>query len=335
MKSLLIIKPSALGDVIQSTCLLPLIKQKNPDIKISWLIFEHNKEIVTDHPLIDNVFIFNRKNNFLKELFKLRKQLKKTKFDIVVDIQGLLRSALFSLFSKSKRRVGYKNAREGAHFFYTEKYYISTKQHAVKRYLKLFEMAGIISIPEEIDFPLPIKDIHTEKINKMLLKYDSKNIITICPTSRWITKCWPKNYFISLINMLEKKLNAKIILLGSLLEKDIINYIENATSNSLNLAGKLNLMEISALLKKSHLFIGSDSALMHMASGTKTPSIAIFGPTDPKKTAPFNPFAKILKMDLDCMPCFKKHCKNIKCMNLLKPETIFNECLKILNKKTS
>lgn len=320
MKNILIVKPSALGDVIQATCILPVIKQHYPDAKISWFVFERNQDIVVDHPLIDSVFIAH------KNLFHLIKQLRRVDFDAVIDLQGLLRSALIAFFSGCNRRIGFANGREMSPLFYTEKYDIPIESvHAVDRYLLLLEKLGMPK-PKEVQFPLPIKDEHRNRIKQM---FKREKIITIGPTARWPSKCWPESSFAALANKLIEKTKAKIVLVGAPNETAIINNVIKAMQHDgIDLCGQLSLMEIAALLERSSLFVGNDSALMHMASATKTPTVAIFGPTDPKRTGPYNPLAKVVKAEISCQPCFRKHCKqHLECMQKLQPDVVLDACL--------
>jgi len=331
MHNILLIKPSALGDVIQATCMLPVIKKHNPSAKISWLVFEHNKDIVVDHPLIDEVFVLKRRGNSIRTLWQLIKKLRSRKFDAVIDAQGLLRSGLIAWFTGCKRRIGFNNACEMAPWFYTEKYDIPTRaMHAVNGYLKLCEALGIPKLPE-VTFPLPIKQHHQEKISA-LLNAQQKPLITICPTARWQTKCWPKASFAALADALKNKYQGTIIFVGAPNEQDVIkNVINLMQKEALDFTGKLNLIEIAALLQKSDLFVGNDSGLMHMAAATKTPSVAIFGPTDPRRTGPYNSKAQVVKEDFSCEPCFKRECKyDMKCMRELSVEKVLQACMELV-----
>jgi lipopolysaccharide heptosyltransferase I len=331
MQNILIIKPSALGDVIQVTCMLPVIKQHNPGVKISWLIFEHNKDIVANHPLIDEILVWRRRGSSLRDLWDLIKKLRNRKFDAVIDVQGLLRSAVIAWLTGCKRRIGFKNAREMAPWFYTEKYDVPTrKMHAVDGYLKLCEALGMPKL-NEINFPLPIQQHHQEKITA-LLGTQQKPVIIICPTARWQTKCWPASYFAALADKLKNKYHGTIIFIGAPNEQEKIKHvIDFMQEDAVDLTGKLNLMEVAALLEQSNLYIGNDSGLMHMAAATKTPLVAIFGPTDPKRTGPYSSNAKVVKADLSCMPCFARECKyNHECMRELSVEKVTQACNELI-----
>jgi len=357
LKNVLIIKPSALGDVIQATAILPVIKNYNPKIKITWLVFEHNQEILAHHPLVDELLSISRRPLFSKKTFQVIRKLRQTHFDLVIDLQGLLRSAVISWLSGSVRRVGYADNREMSTLFYNEVYNIpASSMHAVDRYLLLMNKLGLPQT-QEAQFSLPLKNQHRQFIRQSLNLNDdfltssdhaSTRFITICPSAKWQSKCWPESYFVELICLLQQE-KMKILLVGAPDEEEAIDKItqkikrKNADEKNYyhhnnicsNLAGKLTLMEIAALLEISALFIGNDSGLMHLAAATNTPSVAIFGPTSPHKTGPYNKLANVINANLTCMPCFRKTCNNQRCMRLVTPSEVAKICLAKLKNSTS
>jgi len=332
MRHILIIKPSALGDVIQATCMLPVIKERYPDARISWLVFDNNKGVVLDHPLIDEVFVLRRRDRILKAIYHLSRRMRRSHFDLSIDVQCLLRSALLSFLSGCRRRVGYANGRETSTLFYTETYDIPTRSmHAVDGYLKLCEALGMPS-QGEVRFPLPIKERHRERVDEMLgREREGDDLVTLCPTAGWKSKCWPAASFAALADMLAEQAGARVLLAGAPGEEETVGEVAALMEHPcLNLTGRLDLMEVAALLERSDLFVGNDSGLMHMASATRTPCVALFGPTDPRRTGPYSPLATTIKADLDCMPCFRKHCDEITCMHRITPERVAGACLEML-----
>ena len=129
---------------------------------------------------------------------------------------------------------------------------------------------------------------------------------------------------------------AKIALVGSPDERGVAKRVSAAMKYPvLDLTGRLSLLEVGALLEMSDLFIGNDSGLMHMASATKTRTVAIFGPTDPRRTGPYNPLATTVQADLGCMPCFRKRCRDLLCMEQVDPLKVGTACLSQLQEKIS
>jgi heptosyltransferase-1 len=335
MRNILIVKPSALGDVIQATCILPPLKAYSPDLRISWLVFEHNAEIVRQHPLIDHVITLDRNSGLLPQFPALLKQLRGTRFDAVIDLQGLLRSALLSRLTGCPRRIGFANGREYSTRFYTEVYDVPTKRiHAVDGYLWLCRSLGM-SLPSRVAFPIPLKDIHRNRVNTVISDFVGKApLISICPTAKWETKCWPEASFVTLANLLSERTKARVVLLGSPAETALVGGIARRMRHApVDLSGKLSILEIAALLERSALFVGNDSGLMHLASATGTRTVAIFGPTDPKRTGPYHARAPVATLNLHCAPCFKRSCESRRCLKELPPERVAQMCLEELRRK--
>lgn len=335
MKRVLIIKPSALGDVIQATCMLPVIKSHDPDIRISWLVFEHNKEVVVDHPLLDRVLTLDRHGRVLEVWNRARRQMRRMDFDTVIDVQCLLRSALLSFLSGCKRRVGFANGRELSTLFYTETYDIPTRSmHAVDGYLRLCEALGMRRL-EEVRFPLPIQERHRQRIDALLSEKQrgDEPLVTLCPTAGWRSKCWPEASFAALADLLVEERHARVFLVGGPGEKAAVSRVaEGMRRPNVDLSGKLSLMEVAALIERSDLFVGNDSGLMHMASATRTPCVGVFGPTDPHRTGPYSPLARTIQADVDCAPCFQRHCREMTCMKEISPESVGRMCLDLIQR---
>ena len=335
MKNLLIVKPSALGDVIQATCVLPLLKASIPDSRISWLVFEHNAAIVRQHPLVDHVITLDRNGRFLPQFPALLRQLRGAHFDTVIDLQGLLRSAVLSRLTGCPRRIGYANGREFSTRFYTEVYDIPTKSiHAVDGYLRLCQSLGM-SLPSQVTFPIPLQDIHRNRIDTVISDFIGKDpLISICPTAKWETKCWPEESFASVADLLSERVKARVVLLGSPAESTLVGRIARRMRHvPLDLSGRLSILEIAALLERSALFVGNDSGLMHLASATGTSTVAIFGPTDPRRTGPYNARARVATLNLHCAPCFRRNCESRRCLKELSPERVAQMCLEELRRE--
>ena len=337
MRNILIVKPSALGDVIQATCILPLLKTYAPGSRISWLVFEHNAEVVRNHPLIDHVISINRSGSFLPQFPGLLRKLREARFDTVIDLQCLLRSAFLSRLTGCSRRIGYANGREFSTLFYTETYDIPRDTiHAVDGYLRLCQSLGLSRLGEVI-FPLPLKDAHRSRVDALISDFAGKHpVVSICPTAKWETKCWPEQSFATLADLLSERMKVRVVLLGAPSETEVVGRIGRRMRHEhLDLSGKLSILEVAALLERSALYIGNDSGLMHLASATGTKTVAIFGPTDPRRTGPYNGQARVATLNLYCSPCFKRNCASCRCLKELSPEAVTHICLEQLQQRVA
>jgi len=314
-KKALLIRLSALGDVIFN---LPLanILQKN-GYELHWITSEKGFDIINNNPLVDKAILAPsekwKKQNFFKnfiEYFRIIKFLRSQKYDIAIDTQLLLKSAIWTAFCGAKRRIVSKSAREFAQFAgneIIEKLSYTYDTHATKRYLKFSEYLNLES--DEIIAKLPPSTQESiEKIDELIKDIDkSKPIIGIAPATTWSTKHWNKDNWKELIKRLEK--DYTIVFTGTKKDEKLITYISN--NHHLSLAGKTNLLELAEFFKRCDLVISLDSGSTHLAWACENPKIiSIFCSTPEGFYAPVGEKNKYIALSgtLPCQPCHKKHC---------------------------
>ncbi len=301
---ILVIKPSSLGDVVHALPTVNLIRQKFPDAYIAWLINRELSSLLKHCPLIDERIEFPRHD--YAALPGLIKQLRAEHFDIVVDLQGLLRSGLLTFATGAPHRIGLADAREGARFFYNEAVPVS-RAHAVERYLLAAHHLGCATGP--IEFPLGLES----KIG------DLKSKIAIHPSARWPTKLWGDDRFAELIRQLPTD---RVVLTGSATERA---RLEKIAPQVRNLAGQTDLFQLAELYRQCAVVITNDSGPMHIAAAVGTPVVAIFGASDPALTGPYGKSHVVLRADIPCSPCLKERCANpvkMECMQKVTVEQV-------------
>lgn len=335
---ILIVKLSALGDVVQTLPSLSFLKKYLPDSQIDWVVDKRNAEILENHPYINRLIIFSNDNFFSFKKFKnFLKTLRSEIYDVVIDYQGLLKSGIITGFTKAKYKIGFSNHREGSPFFYNVKLPPYDKDlHAVRRYLyltkktiELFKKAEILETFEEIP-----KAIFSSEIYNINLNFIKKPYLVFIPSARWETKWWLYSYWEKLIELCtDLAHNFEIVVTGSASEIELKFWAENMEKRYFfvkSLVGKLSLKELAVLIKDSKAVVSVDTGPMHIASAFEKPIVALFGPTSEKRTGPWAGNFKVLKSSLSCSPCFKKKCKNWKCMSEIKPEDVKNALEEIL-----
>lgn len=316
-RRILIVKPSSLGDIVHSLPVLRALRKLFPEAHIGWLVKEVWKEILTENPLLDEIIVLNKgPGGFVSAIRNVRN----SRFDTIIDLQGLFRSGAISLFSGADERLGFENAREFAHLFYNKKIKLPDKQlHAVNRYLLAIDViAGdeVLKQSQETapDFPLYITTDDAEWAREFLKKNDLSEItplIAINPSARWLKKRWPVQLFAELINRLIQELKAGIILLGSREDIPVAEEISSLVHGRLTIAaGTTSLKTLTALLDRVDVLITNDSGPMHIAAALGKPVTALFGPTDPVLTGPYGKNHTVIKKDMECSPCFRKPCKH-------------------------
>jgi len=332
---ILIIKPSSLGDVIHALPFLKAVKDSYPESIVDWVISSNLKGLLQGNPLINDLIIFDKDSwkdirnlpKTFRDISRFKKRLAENYYEIVVDIQGLLRSGLIAYFTPGALKIGFDDAREGSRFFYGKKVSADGAVHAVDKNLLLAKSIG--AAPKKVEFPLHVGDEARSSVQKMLGGINE--YILIAPSSRWQSKRWPPGHFASLIS----RIDMPVVVTGSPSEKGIIKEImDESPGEIIDMCGKTGLKELVALIDGAKAMVSNDSGPMHIAAALKRPVIALFGPTDYEKTGPYgwqnNSDLNVLRAPAPCSPCFKRNCDNPECMTKITVETVYKVLKKYL-----
>jgi heptosyltransferase-1 len=331
--NILIVKLSAIGDVIHTLPSLSALRKLYPDAHITWVVEEAAVDLVQKHPDLDAVLISRRKRwskylqrgqfrPFLEEIRFFIKTLRQRPYDLVIDFHGLFKSSIIVFLSDGKIKLGYDSLQELSGLFLNEKIPEDMHKHAVDRYLDFPRYLG--AKIDNVQFILPSNKEAEEKTRILLDKYnlEDKRFIAINPVAYWETKLWNNENFAKLADLINNKLQMKIVFTGS--EKEPIEKITSLmTTEGINLGGATTLLELANLYKKARMVITTDSGPMHLAAAAETPVIALFGPTDPERTGPYGIGHTIVRAELPCSPCLLKKCPTKKCMEDISPGQVF------------
>ena len=349
-ENILIIRLSAIGDVVNVLPALRLLRSHFPDAKITWLVEDRASEILTDHPDIDEVIIYPRKkwqNEILKinkslkitsEAISFYKRLRRNHYDLVIDFQGNLKSAVMNLITGSGKRLGFGKGHSKEFNYLSTQYQaypVGKKIHRIDKNLSLLKELGIETRflrPE-----LPGTKEGEEYISKFINKNTNPSlpIIIIHPgTSKFGSfKQWsPLNYTL-LADMILEKYEANIIFTWGPNEFDVIKEIvRNMKHKAIPACETRSIKQLIELIKSATLFIGGDTGPLHIASIMNIPVVGIYGPKDPKIYGPYNSKAIVIKKDLPCSPCKKRTCGDPICMTSIIPNDVFCEVEKLIEK---
>lgn len=316
-KKILLIRLSALGDVIFNIPLANVIKE-NGGI-LHWLVSEKGYQIVNNNPCNDKAILapvekWKKEKNILKNFFEylsIIKLLRKEKYDIVIDTQLILKSLIWTIFSGGKRRIVSKSAREGAILGgneVIEPIFKDFETHAIDNYLKFAKYLGLnIS---EIKMTLPKSSDETIlKVDELLKNTDKNKLnLMLAPATTWDNKHWDKDNWKKLIEKIDKE-KFNLIFLGTKKDLDLVNYIGG--DKYFNLCGKTNLLELIEVLRHADIMISLDSGSTHLGYAVQKPIIvSIFCSTPHKRYAPKGEEHIALFGNLKCRPCHKKKCPN-------------------------
>ena len=295
-----IVKLSALGDIVHSMVVLQYIKKYNQKIDIDWVVEERYKELLEFHPDINKVHVVNiKKAKTEKSLFLLLKQIKNVKqfgsYDLVIDLQGLIKSAVISRLIPSAMTIGFdkSSVRESyASIFYTNTFNCGYHENVIERNLKLIKYAlGFSFSLEEIKNKLPFLYSNQEYLS-LNLSIIKKNILLV-PGASFSSKRFPANKF----SEFTKRVNANFLIIWGNQEEKIIADKIKFLSPNVHICEKLSIKFLVSLITQIDLVIGSDTGPTHMAWALNQPSITIFGPTPGYRNSYCTPINRIIQSD--------------------------------------
>lgn len=288
---LLIIRPSALGDVCRTAPVLASLRRAYPDATIDWLVRDSFVDAVSAHPALDEAVPFPR-GELGRSMARLNpgpslawmRGLRRRGYDLVIDAQGLARSGIFTWATRAKRRVGYANAREGAALAYTDRIGVARERHTVDRMLALLEGIGV-EVERDMRLYAPAADREAVAGDPRL-----GAPVVLAPTSVWPGKRWPIERFARLARRLLDSDIAPLVIVGAPGEEDqcrALSEIASTDDRVIDLVGQTSVGRLMAVIETSRLVIASDSAALHMAVGFDRPIVALFGPTRTAQVGPY------------------------------------------------
>ncbi|PIJ49657.1 putative lipopolysaccharide heptosyltransferase III [Erwinia sp. OLTSP20] len=303
----LVIKLRHHGDMLLTTPVINALHQRYPQAKIDVLLYKETQPMLAAHPAINQLLIIDRQWKkegvwrHLRHEWQLLRQLRQQKYDLIINLADQWRSALLTLFSAAPVRIGFDyDKRQSFLWRIAHPTRVSTARfeqlHTAEQNLQALLPLGIAS--DGARASMHYHDEDWQHVEQMLRdKGISQPWIVIQPTSRWIFKCWSDEQFATLLSELASP--DYQLVLTSAPDKGELQMITNIMTLSTNkqvvsLAGELSLTELAALIDHACLFIGVDSAPMHMAAALDTPCIALFGPTKLTQWRPWGPHNQVI-----------------------------------------
>jgi heptosyltransferase I len=333
---ILLIKPSALGDVVHTLPVLVKLRARYPRARIDWLITPENAEVVRYHPALSNVVLFARRD-FSKRgrrwraflsFFDLLKQIRSAKYELIIDMHGQVRSAFFALISGARVRIGFdrpvkrgltvsaehdlknipshgwRGAREGSWIAYTHRIPIPTLDvHAIDRYLWVAPLLGLDDKPP--DLTIHLSPQATNKVNRLLEEHGvpaSKPLVVLVPGTIWETKHWTIEGFAGVARQFLQD-GFAVALAGTTRDQQRCRQIAAAAPGTCDLSGKTTPADLAALIRRAEVAVTNDSGSMHVAASLGKPMVSVFGPTNPVHIGPYERPESVVRVDLPCSPC--------------------------------
>jgi len=355
-KKILIINPFGIGDVLFTTPVIRALKESYPDSFIGYWSNSRVKPVLVNNPAVNKVFALSRgdikklcQESFLSgfwNLLKLIFSLKKGRFDICFDFSLDHRYSLLAKLIGIRRRVGFNYKGRGR--FLTDKINLDgySRKHAVEYYLDLLKFLNIRPQSNCLELKILAEDeIKAKDILSAGKIEEGDLVIGVFPAAggSWGKdsgyKHWPALKFAQLADKLIDKFNAKIVILGDLSERRITDVVINAMRNKpLDLAGKVNLEVLPAVIKNCNLFVSNDGGPMHIAAALGVKTVSIFGPVSELVYGPYPEHRNhvVLKWDMPCRPCYNNFrlpvCgKDKECLKSISVDEVFEAVKKLLN----
>ncbi|MGB6536958.1 MAG: lipopolysaccharide heptosyltransferase II [Xanthobacteraceae bacterium] len=334
-RKILLIKLSAVGDVIHTIPVLNKLRRRYPGAQLDWLTTPPIAELLRHNPKITNVIEFVRDDwrrpwtlTPLGNAMRLAARLRAAGYDLVVDMHGQFRTAAFTLATGAPVRIGFdrpragvfdasaralpkqarkhawQGAREGSWIAYTHPIPVPTLDvHAVDRYLNVGSLLGLDQDPADFSFAVPQQA--GERIEALLCRHDigGKKLFVMAPGTLWETKQWRSDAFAEVARYFLHK-GFAAVLIGSGREREVCESVAAMAPGAVNLAGATTLSELAALMARASICLTNDSGPMHLAVALGRPVVSVFGSTDPIWIGPYRREGAVLRAELPCSPCY-------------------------------
>ena len=319
--NVLVIKPSSLGCVVHAFPAVNLIHARHPEAEITWVVNDTYAEVVELFPYVDDVALFKRARwgsiTRWHEFVAFALDLRKKKFDLIIDFQGLFRSGFLAFLAGGRRRVGFAHSREGASFFYNEKILTPANiQHAVEKNLFLAAAAIGVPVPDKHETLPKMRRSHDgEKQAEILFRMHhmkpAEKIVAVAPAARWKSKMFPPDFFAKVMDRVtETHRDVKFWLLGTEDERAVGEAVADACHQCVPeiLMGEANLVTLIEMLRRSDILLTNDTGPMHLAAAFGCPTVALFSSTNPNLTGPYGDGHVVLQGSCKMGPCLNREC---------------------------
>ena len=330
-RSILLIRLRRIGDIVMTTPALGILREAFPAASLSYVVEEPFRRLIEGHPQVDRAIVLPSRPGaaaFARFLLSLRHE----KFDAAVDFHGGPRAAWMTLFSRARLRVGYETGAKG--FVYNRRVPRASAAGALHSVVNHVNLVRVLtgSDPEIPRLLLPAaRPDEAARIDRLLAEagLDGSRFAAVHISAGNAFRDWDSSHYLKLIERLRGESGVASLLVGS--ESDRAKESEILGHSPVpvpSLAGRLNLIELREVIGRAALYIGPDSGPMHIAASTRTPIVAVFGPTLPAHFAPWRAEARIVETPLDCRPCRQRHCqsRDFGCIKGISADEVYEAC---------
>jgi lipopolysaccharide heptosyltransferase I len=324
-RNILIVRMGALGDILHALPAQQQLSHQLPKTSIHWLSETAYVPLLQTVPGISRIWTANtkkwRRQPFQPgEMVRLFRDLRRQHFDLALDFQGLLKSAVLARISGASRILGFAPERfkeKGIQWFYTNSQAGEgdLTRHIIETNLDLIrELVPVSKAHPVVPFLIPEAD--QTYVERKLRENEIANPVLINPGAGWVTKLWPARNYARLAREIQSQLGAPVVVTYGPGEEHLVERIQSELAPERLAAFPTSIVQLASLCQSSRLMIAGDSGPLHLAVAAGTPTVAILGPTSPGRNGPFNPADEVVKRDLPCSDSYKRVCSEFVCMDI-------------------
>lgn len=332
MKNVLIVKLSSIGDVIHAIPVSYAIKETYPEAHITWVVEPPAYDIVAMDDCVDEIIVFKKKEfrsfgGFLREFGPLKAKVRSRRYDVVLDLQGLFKSAAIAWLADAPKgqKYGMWNMREGSALISKPVIGPHAQAHVIERYLDTARAIGCAV--REVRMPITVPERAQRAARALLAQAGARAgtpYAALIVGASWPTKCWPAVHFAALADWLYERGIIPVLVGSGAVEAQTAARIERAMEvPPVNLVGRLSLEQLAFVFSRAACVVGGDTGPTHLASGLGAQTIMLMGPTYPARTGLYGQMEHVIVADHPCRECMKRACpKGLDCLAAIAPAQV-------------
>lgn len=339
MKNILVVKLSAIGDVIHALPVSYAIKETYPDAHLTWVVEPPAYDILRDNPYIDEILIFEKKKfksfgGFLENFSPFKSKLQQRKYDAALDLQGLFKSASIAYLSNAPVKLGTCNMREMSDKVSRPVVGPHANGHIVERYLDVARELGCKV--NKVVFPMVVSDRDVDIARKVMQQCGAcmeNPYVVFAVGANWPNKRWTAKYFAQVSDWLYDRKIIPVIIGGGAVDEQIAAEINSYTDiPPVNLVGRTSLKQLAYVIQNAQAVIGGDTGPVHLSAGVGTKTIMVMGPTDANRNGPYGQLENAIEAEHECKYCWKRACpKGEDCLAKIAPAQVIEKLERLLD----
>jgi len=340
-RRILIVKLTAIGDVLMATPVARALRTAFPEAYIAWAVEKKAADVVLGNPYLDDVIVWQRSvsgsmprkiGHFARSAFALRRRLRAGRFDVCVDLQGLIRSAAVSLISGARHRIGFADGAEGSPLLYHTKFHPESPElNAQQRNLDILKTIGVYSVDTAMHMPVGEED-HAFAVSFFREQgLEGQRVVAFCPATTWANKHWTPEGWAGVADALWDGHGIRSLILGSAADVGLAEAVAGlAREKPVISAGRTTLKQAGAIMMRSAAVVGVDTGLLHMAVALDRPAVGLFGASAWRCFLKKPNFVWVAK-EFPCSPC-QRHptCKDVDCMRAITADDVEAAVMQLL-----